>query len=276
MRPGGALARTLAATGSDRPVTASCAPLPPGTVRRIVFGRPSASTHGLGLRVVASGAPLTPPRGFVFSTFDHAAPPTVCVPLGPGNAPVSEVWELVNIAGQDHNFHLHQARFELLSGDVLGEESRTPRRLGRATVLHDNVPVPRGGPGCDDTVEAWQTGACVPSRVVVRIPFTIAGDFVYHCHILGHEECGDDGEDQRGSVEGRADAWKGRPPRRRRPSVTAAGASSSSSERHPSRIYCAATSPLAHCMRQWTGAGRANHLSPALARPRLDGDRRIR
>jgi len=25
---------------------------------------------------------------------------------------------------------------------------------------------------------------------VVRIPFTIVGDFVYHCHILGHEDAG--------------------------------------------------------------------------------------
>ena len=31
---------------------------------------------------------------------------------------------------------------------------------------------------------------CVPSRVVVRIPFAIVGDFVYHCHILGHEDAG--------------------------------------------------------------------------------------
>jgi FtsP/CotA-like multicopper oxidase with cupredoxin domain len=26
--------------------------------------------------------------------------------------------------------------------------------------------------------------------VVVRIPFNVLGDFVYHCHILGHEDSG--------------------------------------------------------------------------------------
>jgi FtsP/CotA-like multicopper oxidase with cupredoxin domain len=26
--------------------------------------------------------------------------------------------------------------------------------------------------------------------VIVRIPFAILGDFVYHCHILGHEDSG--------------------------------------------------------------------------------------
>jgi L-ascorbate oxidase len=33
--------------------------------------------------------------------------PTVCLPLGPGNTPVTERWELVNLAGEDHNFHMH-------------------------------------------------------------------------------------------------------------------------------------------------------------------------
>jgi L-ascorbate oxidase len=33
-------------------------------------------------------------------------------------------------------------------------------------------------------------GACRPSRVVVSIPFTQVGDFVYHCHILEHEDGG--------------------------------------------------------------------------------------
>ena len=61
-------------------------------------------------------------------------------------------------------------------------------------MLHDNVPVPRGGPGGDGTVATWRSGKCVPSRVVVRIPFAIPGDFVYHCHILGHEDSGMMGE----------------------------------------------------------------------------------
>ncbi len=98
--------------------------------------------------------------------------------------------QLVNLSAEDHNFHIHQTRFELLSGGTLVGDAGTPAQLGGAVVLHDNVPVPRGGTGCDGTVGKWRSGACVPSRVVVRIPFTIAGDFVYHCHILGHEDAG--------------------------------------------------------------------------------------
>lgn len=191
LRPGGALSRTLAGrppAGSTQ--GAACEPLGRGSVRRIVFGEPGASTHGLGAQVVTEGAPLVPPEGFALTTFDHAAGPTVCVPLGPRGAPASEVWELVNLSAEDHNFHIHQTRFELLSGGTLVGDAGTPAQLGGAVVLHDNVPVPRGGTGCDGTVASWRSGACVPSRVVVRIPFTIAGDFVYHCHILGHEDAG--------------------------------------------------------------------------------------
>src|SRR5262249_44207639 len=35
----------------------------------------------------------------------------VCVPLGPGQTPVSETWELIQLSTENHNFHLHQTRF---------------------------------------------------------------------------------------------------------------------------------------------------------------------
>ncbi|RPH70500.1 MAG: hypothetical protein EHM78_11225 [Myxococcaceae bacterium] len=190
LEPGGLLRRTLPPAGPERPTTARCQQLPAGRARQIVFGTPSEHNHGLGYREVQADQPLTPPDELKLSTFDHAAEPTVCVSLAAGDRPVSEVWELVNIAGEDHNFHVHQTRFELLRAEPLAGGAVTPERLEGARVLHDNVPVPRGGPGCDGTVAAWRRGACVPSRVVVRIPFTIRGDFVYHCHILGHEDSG--------------------------------------------------------------------------------------
>jgi hypothetical protein len=185
--PGGFFARA-ASTGT--PSAMRCQQLAPGRARQIVFGTPSASTHGLGYREVQSHQPLGPPADLVVSAFDHSADPTVCVSLAPGNRPVSEVWELVNIAGEDHNFHVHQTRFEVLRAESFAGGSVTPEQLEGARVLHDNVPVPRGGPGCDGTVAAWRSGKCVPSRVIVRIPFAILGDFVYHCHILGHEDSG--------------------------------------------------------------------------------------
>jgi FtsP/CotA-like multicopper oxidase with cupredoxin domain len=190
LEAGGLLTRTMRRSGGATPVRARCQPAPSGWVRQIVFGAPADGVHALGYRLVEAKRSTTPPEDLALSVFDHAGDPTVCVPLAPGDRPVTEVWELVNVAGEDHNFHVHQTRFEVLRTDSLADGSVTPERLSGARVLHDNVPVPRGGAGCDGTFAAWKRGACVPSRVVVRIPFAIAGDFVYHCHILGHEDAG--------------------------------------------------------------------------------------
>src|SRR5262249_56501886 len=96
-----------------------CQQLAPGRARQIVFGTPSEHTHGLGYREVQAGQPLGDPGELKLSTFDHAADPTVCVSLAPGDMPVSEVWELVNVAGGDHNFHVHQTRFAILRAESL-------------------------------------------------------------------------------------------------------------------------------------------------------------
>jgi len=58
-------------------------------------------------------------------------------------------------------------------------------------VLLDNVPLPHAtGDACDGTVGPWIAGTCKPTIVTVSIPFREVGDFVYHCHILEHEDGG--------------------------------------------------------------------------------------
>jgi FtsP/CotA-like multicopper oxidase with cupredoxin domain len=54
----------------------------------------------------------------------------------------------------------------------------------------DNVPVLHGGPGCDGSIASFKRGACTVAPVHVEIPFSEIGDFVYHCHILEHEDGG--------------------------------------------------------------------------------------
>jgi FtsP/CotA-like multicopper oxidase with cupredoxin domain len=44
--------------------------------------------------------------------------------------------------------------------------------------------------GTCSTVQDWRNGAYTAHPAVVEIPFTVAGDFVYHCHILQHEDGG--------------------------------------------------------------------------------------
>jgi FtsP/CotA-like multicopper oxidase with cupredoxin domain len=75
-----------------------------------------------------------------------------------------EEWTLKNIDDEDHTFHIHVNDFQVMS--VNGQPYD-------AHGLQDTVVLPQGG------------------EVVVRIPFTdFVGKFVYHCHILPHEDTG--------------------------------------------------------------------------------------
>ena len=40
------------------------------------------------------------------------------------------------------------------------------------------------------TIGEWRSGHCVSPAVVEQIPFAQLGEFVYHCHILEHEDGG--------------------------------------------------------------------------------------
>jgi FtsP/CotA-like multicopper oxidase with cupredoxin domain len=75
-----------------------------------------------------------------------------------------EEWTLKNIDDEDHTFHIHVNDFQAIS--VNGQPYNAPG-------LQDIVVIPQGG------------------EVVVRIPFTdFVGKFVFHCHILPHEDTG--------------------------------------------------------------------------------------
>jgi hypothetical protein len=70
-----------------------CTPLPPGQARQVLFGLPENKDHfGLGYRRVAANDTSPPPTADAVKIveFDHAAPPTVCVQLGPRNEKVTE------------------------------------------------------------------------------------------------------------------------------------------------------------------------------------------
>ncbi len=167
-----------------------CVPLAPGHHRRIYFGYPTPPTFGLGyVEIDEKGREIA-------STFKDvtAFDPTttrVCVPLGAQGQAVKEVWELINLTAEDHNFHIHQTRFRLLQGGTI-QGTALPNRTADGLVLHDNVPVPVAAvsDGCDGTIQSFYTGACKPTPVVVEIPFREVGDFVFHCHILEHEDGG--------------------------------------------------------------------------------------
>jgi FtsP/CotA-like multicopper oxidase with cupredoxin domain len=160
----------------------NCSALPAGHRRRIFFGIPSSDSQAFGLGYEEVDANDNPVPGTFedISAFDPAFV-NVCLPLGAGNTPVTEDWELVNAAGEAHNFHMHQTKFYVVPQNA---------PAGDAGELMDNVALPTGGAGCDGTVATWRSGACPVATVTVRIPFAEVGDFVYHCHIGEHQDGG--------------------------------------------------------------------------------------
>jgi L-ascorbate oxidase len=160
----------------------NCAALPAGHKRRIFFGIPASAPDKFGLGYEEVDANDNPLPG----TFQDVAQfdpdkVNVCLPLAPGNSPVTEEWELVNLAGEAHNFHIHQTKF-------LVETANAP--TGDGGVMMDNVPLPTGGDSCDGSVSTWRSGTCKVPVVTVKIPFSEVGDFVYHCHIGEHQDGG--------------------------------------------------------------------------------------
>jgi FtsP/CotA-like multicopper oxidase with cupredoxin domain len=169
-----------------------CVPLAAGHHRRIYFGDPTPGVDGFGLGYVEiddKGREIAATRKPITS-FDPTTT-TVCVPLGAQGAAVKETWELINLTSEDHNFHIHQTRFRLLQGGNL-PGTTLPTTTADGLVLHDNVPLPRAAntDPCDGSVDAFYSGACKPTTVIVEIPFHEIGDFVFHCHILEHEDGG--------------------------------------------------------------------------------------
>ena len=167
----------------------TCKTLPKNHKRRIFFNAPTDNPDAFGLGYEELDEHNVPVPGTFMDvkSFDPMRP-TVCLPLGAGNAPVTERWQLVNLAGEDHNFHMHQVRFRALSAAELDQTS-LPSTISGQGVLLDSVPLTHADGICA-SVDDWRKGACTAHPVTVDIPFAVAGDFVYHCHILEHEDGG--------------------------------------------------------------------------------------
>jgi FtsP/CotA-like multicopper oxidase with cupredoxin domain len=111
-----------------------------------------------------------------------------------------------------HNFHIHQGKFRLATGQDPGApaELLTHAPIYGACGDWTGIPgikpdcgTPLGGPPtvATNTIQAWHDTFPVPprvddthpGRVFVWVPFAAreqVGDFVYHCHILEHEDGG--------------------------------------------------------------------------------------
>lgn len=141
--------------------------------------------------------------------FMHNPFGTVCTYLGH-----TETWIIDNYTSEAHNFHIHQTEFRMADahrGDPAFFSSPPTNGLGALQqtsdaaiaaseaddgpgLYRDTVAVPRGlsagGRGCDGSPV---NARCRPGRISVVIRFdrdAQIGTFVYHCHILQHEDSG--------------------------------------------------------------------------------------
>jgi len=188
------------------PLPAGCAALPVGHKRRIFFGLEDltdGASFALGYEEIdAKGNPVPgtqrPPTRF------DPAQNTICLPLGRGQTPAHETWELVQLSTENHNFHIHQSRFRPVQASAPANSVLAPTinpAVGGG-ILEDNRPLGVAAPDATIldqvmnnqsgvcSVDQWRSGHCASTTFQVDIAFTDLGEFVYHCHILEHEDGG--------------------------------------------------------------------------------------
>lgn len=171
------------------PLPPGCKALPPGHRRRIFFGLEDLAeddTFALGYEEVdARGVPV-PGTQRPVARFDPSHP-IVCLPLGARQTPVHEIWELVQLSTENHNFHIHQTKFRPVRARGIVQDNLPLGVAAPDASIRDQVVNGQSGV-C--SIEQWRNGHCASTPVVLDIPFSQLGEFVYHCHILEHEDGG--------------------------------------------------------------------------------------
>jgi FtsP/CotA-like multicopper oxidase with cupredoxin domain len=168
----------------------ACANLQPGEHRRIYFGTPDNHNNdpnrNFGIATSVIGADGREKNLTDMLPFDVSNDPICLTASGDKDNPTTEFWEIYNLTNEDHNFHVHQTRFAVVPAAV-AQAGKIPD----GAVLQDNTPLVRASDDmktCTGNLADFKT--CNPDPVWVGIPFTEIGDFVFHCHILEHEDGG--------------------------------------------------------------------------------------
>ncbi len=87
----------------------------------------------------------------------------------------TEVWKILNDTGDAHPIHLHQVMFQVIGREVTGDADGT-------SIVGSNSPLP-WETGFKDTVIAY------PGEITtLKARFDLPGLYVWHCHIVDHED----------------------------------------------------------------------------------------
>lgn len=129
--------------------------------------KPVAALLGIVEADPAGGPVRASPRGWMDPVAENPA-------VG-----ATEVWEVYNLTADAHPIHLHQVLFEVVNRQELDREEDGSFRLAKKPP----TPPGPGERGRKDTVVVW------PDTVLrLRATFAVAGQYVWHCHLLSHED----------------------------------------------------------------------------------------
>jgi spore coat protein A len=157
---------------------------------------------------------ILPQLGVAEDTVDENGDPVPFGPLG-FEAPITEqpilgeteLWQIFNFTADAHPIHLHLVQFDVLErynisfedadedgipDDVTGDEQITMGTISEQTALNfddvlidDENPIPL----FPTDMGAQDTSWVGPGEVIgIAANFDIAGEYVWHCHILSHED----------------------------------------------------------------------------------------
>jgi spore coat protein A, manganese oxidase len=176
--------RVIPATGRDRSTAPmflqlpAITPLVGGTVRPLALleemsmhfeDAPSAALLG-----TLSGVPNLGSE--IWAAREWADPVTENPNVGD-----TEVWEFYNASADAHPMHIHELLFQVVDRQPISVDEENES----VEVVPGSVPIPP---------EPWETGwkdtvIAYPEQVTrVRMRFDHAGQFVWHCHIVEHED----------------------------------------------------------------------------------------
>jgi FtsP/CotA-like multicopper oxidase with cupredoxin domain len=161
-----------AITGSETGVIPADLPDPP------VLGAVT-NTRQVSLNEMVSALPFEGPIAALLGIMDGASNPVPKmwadnITENPALNSV-EVWEIFNFTEDAHPIHIHDVQFEIVGREVIGDPSAT-------SVAGQNTPLP------------WETGTkdvviAFPGEITrIKALYDIPGLFVWHCHILEHED----------------------------------------------------------------------------------------
>jgi multicopper oxidase len=109
---------------------------------------------------------------------DFSGPITEVIKLGD-----KEIWKIYNTTADTHPIHLHQVSFQ-----ILGRQKFNWKTTESGGIIVTGLQGQLAGPGANEA--GWKdTARMNPGEVtIIEARFDLPGKYVWHCHILEHEE----------------------------------------------------------------------------------------